>query len=94
MRAGRVKSGGDRISSNGNIDHRGGTLVLAGEDIVSISVKRFPRQQHAAQRPAGLGTDASIGSRTTGGNGGNRSGERKLQKVREATRTTVYWCCT
>ena len=65
MRAARVKSGGDRINSNANTDHRGGTLVPAGEDIASISVKRFP-MQHAAQRPARLGTDADSGSRTTG----------------------------
>ena len=78
MRAARVKSGGDRINSNANIDHRVGTLVLAGEDIVSIYVKRFPMKQHAAQRPAGLGTDADSGSRTTGG---NRAGEKRFFPV-------------
>lgn len=71
MRSARAKS-----SSNMKVDRQGATLVLAGEDIVSMTVKRFPLQQNGAQRPMGLGTDAAIGSRTAGG-----TGMRSLKKV-------------
>lgn len=75
MRAVTVKEGGEGAS---DIDGRLDTLVLAGKDIVSISVKRFP-MQYTGQRPAGLGTDSDIGGRA--GSGGGRAGERRLQKV-------------
>lgn len=76
MRAAKVRGGSDRsVDGQTKIDSRGGTLILAGEDIVSIAVKRFP-MQHSGQRPAGLGTDSDIG-----GMGSRGSSERRLQKV-------------
>lgn len=76
MRSARAKSSSDRTSSNMKVDRQGATLVLAGEDIVSMTVKRFPLQQNGAQRSMGLGTDAAIGGRTAGG-----TGMRNLKKV-------------
>ncbi|CAM9830872.1 unnamed protein product, partial [Ectocarpus sp. 6 AP-2014] len=79
MRAAKVQGATDQ--SNGGqskIDSRGGTLMLSGEDIVSIAVKRFP-MQHSAQRPKGLGTDSDIGGRAGGGS--QLGVERKLQAV-------------
>lgn len=77
MRAAKVQGGADE--SNGGqskIDSRGGTLLLSGEDIVSIAVKRFP-MQHSAQRPKGLGTDSDIGGRS----GIQPGATRQLQQV-------------
>lgn len=80
MRAATVQGGTDQSSSGqSKIDSRGGTLLLSGEDIVSIVVKRFPMQL-AAQRPKGLATDSAIGGRA-GGSGNQLGMERKLQEV-------------
>lgn len=82
MRAAKVQAGGGGgDESNGGqgqsrIDSRGGTLLLSGDDIVSIAVKRFPMQQ-SAQRPKGLGTDSDIGGRAGIQPGANR----QLQEV-------------
>lgn len=75
MRAAKVRSD----ESNGGqskIDSRGGTLLLSGDDIVSIAVKRFPMQQ-SLQRPKGLGTDSDIGGRA----GIQPGATRQLQQV-------------
>lgn len=77
MRAAKVQGGADE--SNGGqskIDSRGGTLLLSGDDILSIVVKRFPMQQ-SAQRPKGLGTDSDIGGRA----GIQPGTTRQLQQV-------------
>ena len=82
MRAATVQGGTEADQANGGgagggqskIEAQGGTLVLSGEDIVSIVVKRFPMQQ----RPKGLGTDSDIGGRAGGSQAGK---ERRLQSV-------------
>lgn len=89
MRLGSARSGAPQISIN--YDHEGGKLVLAGDDVASISITSVPMKQDAVQRPPGLRTDVDIGSRTTGVTGGNCSGERNLPKVREAYRTTALF---
>lgn len=78
MRAAKVQGGADESNGGGQskIDSRGGTLLLSGEDIVSIAVKRFPMQQ-SAQRPKGLGTDSDIGGRQ----GIQPGATRQLQQV-------------
>lgn len=85
MRAATVQGGTDQSSGGqSKIDSRGSTLLLSGEDIVSIVVKRFPMQL-AAQRPKGLATDSAISGRAGAGGSGNQLGmERKLQEVGEA----------
>lgn len=75
MRSARLR-GENRESSSTKIDRQRGTLVLAGEDIVSITAKRFPLQQNARRPSTGLGTDAVIASRTSRG-----VGIRSLKKV-------------
>lgn len=82
MRAATLKSGDP--SGKKHIDSRGGTLILSGQDIVSIQVKRFPMQYNP--KPAGLVTDSDIGGRAGGGvrGGGNRGVGRELQKVKKS----------
>lgn len=75
MRSARLR-GVNRVSSGSKVDKQRGTLVLAGEDIVSITAKRFPLQQNARRPLTGLGTDAVIASRTSRG-----VGIRSLKKV-------------
>lgn len=68
--------GGGRQSHQSKIEAQGGTLILSGEDIVSIVIKRFPMQHRP--KALGLGTDSDIGGRA----GGSQLGkERRLQSV-------------
>lgn len=87
LRAATLKNGDP--AGKERIDARGGTLILSGEDIVSINIKRFPMQY--APRPTGLGTDSDIGGRVGAGGrsgggvrgprGSGSTAERELQKV-------------